>query len=762
MKLKSLILAVTAGILMLAPMSAGAATLTDPDGIISIETPDDKWVQMSDPNYWFVISDGSDSITIDHLSNGEHLPDVTIATDNYKGVMQSYVSTLNEVFVVKGLAVEKEDLANVMKIISTIQVLRFDTKTAITTTDTAVASDFGLRAINKVYYCTGSEVGIRSGWSVDTSRIGELNIDDKITVKGMVTKGGQDYGWYQVDYKGSDAFVNAAYLTPNAPAAKTSGNATVQTPAKTTTNSNISSKISGSDQAMQVDIIGKLYDENGIDLGIILYQFSDGSFRDDNGNFYYYCRSGVYMRDGILYYISPNGKGESYDASKATMVETIGRLYDENGLSVGSILYQFSDGTFRDDDGNFYNYVGNGVYERNGSFYYLNPNENGVSSSSVSSADAVMEETIGRLYDANGVSVGSILYRFSDGTFRDDDGNFYSYVENGVYERDGVYYYLDENGAGVSSSSVSSADAVMEETIGRLYDANGVSVGSILYQFTDGTFRDDDGNFYNYVGNGVYERDGVYYYLDENGAGVSSSSVSSDNSDNSGDVERTQSIGKLYDGNGVPLGAIIYVWSDGSIRDDDGNFYNYLGNGVYEKDGVAYYLDPDGAGTRINTDSSDNSGAVGAERTDTIGRLYDANGVSVGSILYQWSDGTFRDDDGNFYTYVRNGVYECGGQTYYTSSGVDSETALSSNDSNSDTAEAAVQTEAAAQGTDDYSDNSSDSNSGYDDSYDNSSSDSYDNSSSDSYDNSSSDSYDSSYSDSYDSYSDDSYSGYDD
>ncbi len=524
MKLKSLLLAATAGILMLAPMSVGAATLTDSDGIISIETPDDKWVQMSDPNYWFVVSDGSNCITIDHLSNGENLPDVTIATDNYKGVMQSYVSTLNEVFVVKGLAVEKEDLANVMKIISTIQVLRFDTKTAITTTDTAVASDFGLRAINAVYYCTGSEVSVRSNCSVDSSRIGELNINDAITVKGMVTKGGQDYGWYQVDYKGTVAYVNAAYLTPNAPLSKSSGNTTPGTPAKTTPKVNISSKISGSAEATMVETIGRLYDENGISVGSILYQFSDGSFRDDDGNYYYYCRNGVYMRDGILYYISPDGKGESYNASEATMEETIGRLYDENGLSVGSILYKFSDGSFRDDDGNFYNYVGNGVYERNGSFYYLSPNGTGVKSSSVNSDDAVMTATLGRLYNAGGYDQGIILYQFSDGTFRDDDGNFYNYVENGVYERDGNSYYLNPDGA-------TSNDAVRTETIGRLYDANGVDQGIIIYLFSDGTIGDDDGNLYTYVRNGVYESGGQTYYTSsgvDNETALSSSASNSE------------------------------------------------------------------------------------------------------------------------------------------------------------------------------------------------------------------------------------------
>ena len=79
MRLKTMLSAFIAGVLMLTPMGAGAATINSENGVVSIETPDDTWVQTSDPNYWFVISDGKNSITIDHLSNGEALPPVSVA-----------------------------------------------------------------------------------------------------------------------------------------------------------------------------------------------------------------------------------------------------------------------------------------------------------------------------------------------------------------------------------------------------------------------------------------------------------------------------------------------------------------------------------------------------------------------------------------------------------------------------------------------------------------------------------------------------------
>ena len=44
------------------------------DGVLSILVPNDQWHVMTDASHWFVISDGENSITIDHLANGETLP----------------------------------------------------------------------------------------------------------------------------------------------------------------------------------------------------------------------------------------------------------------------------------------------------------------------------------------------------------------------------------------------------------------------------------------------------------------------------------------------------------------------------------------------------------------------------------------------------------------------------------------------------------------------------------------------------------------
>ncbi len=219
MKKRMLLLSLVAGALLLSPFAACAETITTNDGVVSIETPDNSWALTADPNYWFVISDGKSIITIDHLSNGESLPSVEVANQNYKAVTQSYVSTLNEVFVVKGMAAEQADLESLMKAIGTIKILKYDTKTAISSVPAAKESEFGLRDINADYYITADELRVRTDYSVDASVIGNLYKGEQVRVLGEVTKGGVDYGWCKIEYQGSTAYISDQYLSRTASSA---------------------------------------------------------------------------------------------------------------------------------------------------------------------------------------------------------------------------------------------------------------------------------------------------------------------------------------------------------------------------------------------------------------------------------------------------------------------------------------------------------------------------------------------------------------
>ena len=133
MKIRNLVLGIAAGMTLLGAASfVNAETITSADGVISIETPSDAWTQKKDSKALLEISDGKNSITIDHRSNGEALPAQEVANDTNPDVYTSLISTKNEVFSVRGLAVDNVDLQTVIKTAGTIKILKFDTNTAVT------------------------------------------------------------------------------------------------------------------------------------------------------------------------------------------------------------------------------------------------------------------------------------------------------------------------------------------------------------------------------------------------------------------------------------------------------------------------------------------------------------------------------------------------------------------------------------------------------------------------------------------------------
>ena len=219
--MKKAIVMFAAAAMLAAVSPVCAAEITTADGVMSITTPGDEWKETVDPNYWFVVSDGKNTITVDHLSNGENLPAVDVAGPEYGAVYQAFVSTRNEVFVVKGLAASQEELDKVMQAIGTIKVLKYDTKTAIPKeSEAAQANQFGIRPINATYYVTTEELNVRNGCSTDEAAIGAVHYGEAVTVTGAVTKDGADYGWFQIQYNGGPAYVSGGFLSETAPAVK--------------------------------------------------------------------------------------------------------------------------------------------------------------------------------------------------------------------------------------------------------------------------------------------------------------------------------------------------------------------------------------------------------------------------------------------------------------------------------------------------------------------------------------------------------------
>ena len=213
--------------------------IATPDGVLSIEAPSDAWEVMVDPNHWFAMTDGMNTITVEHLSNGESLPSIAVADNTYAAVYQAYVSTRNEVFAVKGSAVQSEDLAALMEAISTIKILRFDTKSAVTQ-QAAAAPSIEIVPVNKTFYVIGDEVNVRLGCSIDDQAIGTKYYGEEVQVTGTVQKDGAALGWSQISFNNTTAYISSAFLSEAKPQARTSSAGTASTGSSGSTGSSAS------------------------------------------------------------------------------------------------------------------------------------------------------------------------------------------------------------------------------------------------------------------------------------------------------------------------------------------------------------------------------------------------------------------------------------------------------------------------------------------------------------------------------------------
>ena len=218
---KALIGAAAAGAvaaLMAAPVAAEPQTYTSSDGILSIELPDESWKEMTDPANWIVLSDGSNTVTISHFANGEDLPERQIADDHYVNVYEGMFSSKNEVFLVTGALTDASKSQEVADMISSVKILKYDTKTAVKK-ETASASEFTITAADETMYSTASDLCVRTGCSTSETVIGTLGYGESVKVTGHVLRNGEDYGWVQVSYNGTTGYAYAGFLSSTQPQA---------------------------------------------------------------------------------------------------------------------------------------------------------------------------------------------------------------------------------------------------------------------------------------------------------------------------------------------------------------------------------------------------------------------------------------------------------------------------------------------------------------------------------------------------------------
>ena len=418
---KALFAAIAASAIMVVAYPAAADTFTSPDGVLSIELPNESWKEIADPEKWLAFSDGANVLTIDHLSNGEKMPSLSVADDHYVNVYEAAFSTQNEVFIITGSVVDAAKIPEVANMIASAQVLQYDTKLAIKSQD-ANAGEFTIAPLSKTMYVTGDGVNVRSSYSTTSNILGGVGKYDAVVVTGSVQQGGKDYGWYQIAFNGGNGFVSAQFLTDTVPAGKT---AVTASPTPTPAAGNSTRQYTGSAKT--------IYDENG--NGFTVYQATDGLWYDTNGNAYDQASTYAFTAVGGTANYTVTKPAESQGiTSTGYSVE----VYWLNGNS--ETLTQYSDGYFYSGSGVRYS-ASNGVYNgADGTTLYTYVQNLGGDDADVPAeeqADAYLTsrgsgrpvdiyESDGEYYD----SEGNEYYNNGDGTYSDDYGAIYDGVEN--------------------------------------------------------------------------------------------------------------------------------------------------------------------------------------------------------------------------------------------------------------------------------------------------------------------------------------------
>ena len=173
---------------------AAAETFVSEDGVFAIELPNENWKQIEDPTKWIALSDGGSVITVEHYSNGEKLPEMSVADSHFVNVYQAAFSTQNEVFIITGSVVDAADIPEIVTSIISAEVLKYDTKLAVGQDGEIKGIEFSIAPVEKTMYVTSEWLNVRLGITTDDQIIGGFKYGTPVKVIGAVQRNGKDTG----------------------------------------------------------------------------------------------------------------------------------------------------------------------------------------------------------------------------------------------------------------------------------------------------------------------------------------------------------------------------------------------------------------------------------------------------------------------------------------------------------------------------------------------------------------------------------------
>lgn len=210
------------------------------NGVVSVETQGNNWKVTEAEDSTMTLTDGENVITIQHFSNGEKLPEIEVADEEYAQVCQNIISTKDEVFVVTGFAADSADFKEVQDAVQSSVINKFGTKKSVKEKDSEInkkdlavnsergsdinqevngeitadsSTEYKVKSAAFTGWVDGSRVNVRSSYSTDSEILGQVYFQDVVFVTADVKNSDGNVEWYQIDYNGEEGYIAAAYIS---------------------------------------------------------------------------------------------------------------------------------------------------------------------------------------------------------------------------------------------------------------------------------------------------------------------------------------------------------------------------------------------------------------------------------------------------------------------------------------------------------------------------------------------------------------------
>lgn len=408
--MKKLLLTTAAAGLLAGALSTAAfaetKTVTSENGILTITLPSENWAEVTDPTTCALFTNGADMLSFNHYELGkESLPTPQLSA----GIVKVFSTVTVEgkyCYVVTGYCTEN-DSAEFQELKNTVLSAKVNEDKMHSDVHKLNVSAMAIQDMNQTMYVTADELNVRPGGSENGAPIAKLLYGDAVTVVGNVTENGVDTGWVKIDLNGVTGYVMSMYLSDQKP-----DDAPEAT--DTQTDGTTDSQTDGAAYKTGHSLILN----SSYYTGRIVYEYSDGTWRDDYGNIFTQTSDGEWE--------TPGDDEIYYDKDMSLP------YFDTSGHSVEIYKDRYTGSNYYDAYGNTYTPDEWGLVGSDGShmsMYYNGPKidpESGYYLTNEDGEDVYVYNTDwpNVKYDENG---NIINWHEADNTFTDADGNSYYY-----------------------------------------------------------------------------------------------------------------------------------------------------------------------------------------------------------------------------------------------------------------------------------------------------------------------------------------------